>query len=463
MPPAAMAPAAPSAVARDRQLKPVLGEHPQDEYFRLLVQANPFASQLLNTLPEVQNGDAAELVLAEIATNTRELVETRTRTQAKCSGRVAKDLERQGRDLWNACLRLSRQEDARKTGERPKLFTKVRVLAFCMIAVGRDNFDHEHVNKGVDASYLLDLALKTVRYCAQNDDISSAGTIMQMGSNYLQSFKKTLPDGTPDAMQNRAFKLEVDYLVIRMSWKQSRMEVAECTFVKIQPLLRGLEAASIETLADTLRTIGSDCLIKKDLLMAAKWLKRAQNAISLCEIDDLSMRGLDIRLEICQSLIRTHLRQDTPEGIEEAESLVLGMESQLGDKPIVLHWRLEILQCRPREEVTVQALATILRRMIRVFDGSGEMLDFLLHHIKELGENAVQLACALLDQLMLQSILPSKLHPLIGRVLIRRIWLAVKDEASDNPAETLQSLLRAIHEHLQGPVEPDVAGAAQSV
>ena len=241
------------------------------------------------------------------------------------------------------------------------------------------------------------------------------------------------------------------------------MEAAECIFVKIQPLPKNLEAASIESLADVLSNIGSGCLQKRDLLMAVKWLNRAYEVVTLYEVDDLSMRGLDVRLGIYQGLVRKHLGLGTPEGIAEAEGLVFRLESQMGDSPVVLHWRLEILRCKPREEVTVLAHATILRRMIRAFDGADETLNLLLHHIKELGETTVQLACALLDQLVLQSILTSNRKDLIGKVLIRRTWFAVKDEESDNPAETLQNVVKAIHDHSPEPVESDVAGAAQFV
>lgn len=204
-------------------------------------------------------------------------------------------------------------------------------------------------------------------------------------------------------------------------------------------------------------------LQKKDFAMALKWLRRAQGAISSCEVDELSLRGLEIRLAICQSLVRTHLGQGSPRALQEAESLVANMETQLGDKPIVLHWRLEILQHAPREEVNTNAYATILRRMIRAFDNSDETFVFLLHHIKELGDRATQLACALLDELLLQRVVPSKQMEHIGKALVRRIWFAIQVEEHEGSLSVLVNLLNTLYEMLQTPVESPIAGAVHAV
>ena len=177
-----------------------------------------FAHQLLNTLPEAQHGEDSGLLLAEIATNTRELLDLRDRDDQTCSDRTAKDLERQGRDLWNSCLRLVRQLDAQGTGQRQsKLLTRVRVLAFHMIAMGCENLNRQTGHDEMNAAYLFNLAMTTVRYCAQTDDLSPAGAIMQLGAGYLQKYKDMVHHGSADAAQSRVFKRAADYSIMRMA------------------------------------------------------------------------------------------------------------------------------------------------------------------------------------------------------------------------------------------------------
>lgn len=197
--------------------------------------------------------------------------------------------------------------------------------------------------------------------------------------------------------------------------------------------------------------------------MALKWLQRAHDTLSICEVDELSLGGLETRLAICQSLIRTYLGQQTAQARQEAERIIMDMEAQLGDKPVVLHWHVELLQHSPREEVDVQTYASILRRMVRAFDRSAENLDFLLHHVKELGERSIQLACALLDELLLQGVAAAKQHEHVGKVLIRRIWFSVKEEDAERSVSALANVLNTLYQLLHEPAEPAAAGAAHYV
>lgn len=232
---------------------------------------------------------------------------------------------------------------------------------------------------------------------------------------------------------------------------------------RLEPLRQDLDTNSTEMIADALQHIGADFAQKQDHPMALKWLKRAQQTINSSDIDELSVDGLEIRLAICQSLFRALLSQMTPEALQEAEELVSLMEDQVGDKPVVLHWRLEILQKVPKEEFNAQAYASILRRMVRAFDCSDETFRFLLHHIKELREMSATLACGLLDEFMLQRVIPSGKTDYIAKTLVRRVWLVVMGDGSMNTLSNLEKLLTTTYDATFKPVEPDVAGAAQSV
>lgn len=212
-----------------------------------------------------------------------------------------------------------------------------------------------------------------------------------------------------------------------------------------------------------MENIGTWCFLKQDFAFALKWLQRARATLSICPADELSARGLETRLAISQSLIRTYLAQGTTQALQDAEGIVVDVETQLGDRPITLQWRLELLQNSPKEEINAQAYATLLRRMIHAFDHSDENFGSLLCHIKELGERASQLACTLIDEFILKMLAPSCKDEHLGKALVRRVWFSAKEEETTSVVKELSTMLNALYRILDEPVSPEVAGAVHSV
>jgi hypothetical protein len=236
-------------------------------------------------------------------------------------------------------------------------------------------------------------------------------------------------------------------------------------FNKTGTLRAALDTLSAESMADTLRHIGSDCYSRADLAMAVKWSKRALDVINAQPIDRLSVEGLGTRLAICQTLVQSLLGLGTPEAISEANDLVSYAESEMGDKPIVLHWRLEILQRSPDEVFDVETYASILRRMVRIFDFTDQTFHFLLHRIKDIRSKSSRLACGLLDELITQRVLRSERVEWVEKALVRRVCMSTM--ATDIPEEdtivSLLDLLNVVRETILEPLSPDVAAAVQSV
>ena len=250
------------------------------------------------------------------------------------------------------------------------------------------------------------------------------------------------------------------------SWKESRLDVAEHIFSKAEGLLQRLDASTSESLADTLRHIGADMLAKSDISMAVKWLKRAYDVIHMQSIETLSVEGLDIRLATCHDLIQGLLCSGTEEAISECESLISYVESEVGDKPVVLHWRLELLMKSPGEIFDAESYASILRRMVNAFDFSDQSFLFLLHHIVDLHFKSSKLACGLLDELLMSKVLQSGKVEWLGQLIVRRVWMGTKEEDLDrmhNETRALKSLLDFVSETTNVRLDPDIVGAIQSV
>lgn len=247
------------------------------------------------------------------------------------------------------------------------------------------------------------------------------------------------------------------------SWKESRLDVAEHMFIKTENLHQKLDASSAENMADTLRHIGADLYSKGDFLMSIKWLKRARRILNSQQLDRLSVEGLDNRLAIYQYLVWNHLATKEPEMIAEADELVASVEAEIGDKPIILHWKLEILQRLPDEMCDANTYASILERMIRIFDFTDQSYHFLMHHIKELHRSS-SLAFALLDKFLAQCILQSGNIVWLEKLIVRYAWMSSMETGLSGTGMTaLKEALSTVRRNYPMHLSPECIGAVHSV
>lgn len=233
-------------------------------------------------------------------------------------------------------------------------------------------------------------------------------------------------------------------------------------FAKAESLYQSLDALTAEHMADTLHHIGESLSKDGDHAMAVKWLKRSYNLVSSQGLERLSTSGLELRLAICQGLFQELLRSGSPESLQEANDLVAYIQSEIGDKPIVLHWQLEMLQQSSDEIFDVDCYASILLRMIRSFDFLEATFQFLLYHITEFRVKRLTLACELLDRL-LRLLLLNDRRDWVDKVVVRRIWLAAMEVDSRDALVGLTGLLDEVKAAIPQPLKPEVAGAAHSV
>ncbi|KAK5997795.1 hypothetical protein PT974_00156 [Cladobotryum mycophilum] len=448
-----MAPSDPIAVGRLRKLRSEI----------------EFAVDLHSKLPETHDARAIDLLLAETSHHVQ-TVKTLSQPNGNAIPRqTARDLEKQGRNLWNLSLRLKRDElEATVPREKNRLLVRARLFGFQLLELGRGTRGQKREAES-DMVYLISLAITLGRLCLGDSDLESTRLVLQKAAEYVEALKSMPVSSSSVGGEGARRKLEAEYLAMRtvLSWKEDRLDVAEHMFSKTDTLRQTLDVPSAEIIADTLQHIGFDLSSKGDSAMAVKWLKRAHEIISRQALDQLSTHGLELRLAICQGLVRGLLDIGSQESVQEAGDLIAYVESEIGDKPVVLHWRLELLQKSPDEVFDIDAYASLLRRMIRSFDFSDGTFHFLLHHIKELRERSSRLARGLLDELLLQHILQSTKTDWLNKIVVRRIWMSTMetgsvDESMDASAD-VKNLLDTIHDTLSEPLKPDVAGAAHSL
>ncbi|KAH8714206.1 meiosis protein SPO22/ZIP4 like-domain-containing protein [Ilyonectria robusta] len=418
--------------------------------------------ELLSTLLNSRDSTSIEALLADLNHNIHTANALPLKTTS-LSPQTAKSLKDCGRKLWNECIKERRRKNDGLAPGRAKLLVRTRVFAFLIHALAREN--HQGKRKRDDEEevvYLMHLALTVGRLCVEESDLDGARLGLHKVADYIEQLKSMAGNSQDDP--NLRSRLEAEYLTMRtaLSWKEDRLDVAEHMYSKAEPLRQHLDPSSAEHMADTLQHIGSDLSSKGDYAMALKWLRRAYEMINGQELERLSAEGLELRLAICHHLVQVLLAIGSPEHLREADDLVAYVESEIGDKPVVLHWKLEILQKSPSEVFDTDACASILRRMIRSIDFSDAALGFLLHSIKDLHDRNSRLTMGLLDELLLTRLLPSGNPDWIGKALVRRVWMSSMDPESSNAATDLMGLLMRIPHDSGNLLDADVTIAAQS-
>ncbi|KAF7547940.1 hypothetical protein G7Z17_g7379 [Cylindrodendrum hubeiense] len=414
---------------------------------------------LLSVLTNSRDSSSIEALLADLNHNihTANALPPKTTT---LPSETVKSLKDCGRKLWNECIKERRKkDDGSVSGERAKLLVRTRIFAFLIHALAREI--HQGKRKRDDEEevvYLMHLALTVGRLCIEVSDSDGARLALHKVADYIERLK--LIDGNSHDDPGLKRRFEAEYLTMRTALE--RLDVAEHMYSKAEGLRHHLDAASAEHMADTLRHIGSDLSSKGDYPMALKWLRRAYELINGQELERLSAEGLELRLAICHHLVQVLLAIGSPEHLREADDLVAYVESEIGDKPVVLHWKLEILQKSPSEVFDIDACTSILRRMIRTIDLSDAVLGFLLHNIKELHDRSSRLTIGLLDELLLTRLLPAGKPDWIGKAVIRRVWMSTMEPESPTAATDLMTLIARIPQGPSTSLNADVAIAAQS-
>ncbi|KOS21897.1 hypothetical protein ESCO_001803 [Escovopsis weberi] len=355
-------------------------------------------------------------------------------------------------------------------GHKRRLLLRARLLGFQLLELGR-GARRRGGDAEMDTLYLINLAVSLGRNCFGDGDadLDAARFVLRKMAEYVERLKD-IPGVSSDPEGRAArCKFEAEYLAMRtaLAWKEGRLDVAEHMFSKGDALSQTLDVPSAEIVADTLNHIGSDLAGKGDHVMAIKWLRRGYDILNHQPLDRLSANGLELRLSVCQGLFKSLLDEGSPPSIQEAGDLVAFLEMELGDLPVILHWRLELLQKVPGEIFDLDAYVNLLRRLIRSFDFSDGTFHFLLHHVRGLREKSARLACCLLDELLQRHVFQSNKVEWLNKIVVWRVWISTMDagtagEAEGAPADVMR-LLDSVRDNHPGPLTPDISAAVHSL
>jgi len=229
-------------------------------------------------------------------------------------------------------------------------------------------------------------------------------------------------------------------------------------FTKAERLRRFLTPDYAEKLADVLYEIGKSLLAREDFPLATKWLQRANEIINDQNLEQLSREGIELRLAILQALVTALLGTNTPDGLKSAEGYVSYIESEVGNRPVVLLLKLELLQKTPAEIFDDEAYGSVLRRMIRDFQQTDSAYKLIMHHVRKLHDKSPGAGCAVLDDFIL-ALRAAENDNWMERAVVTRMWMITNQRDSVDTIKTMNTLLS----HLTRPLSADGSIAAQAV
>ncbi|KAK7920786.1 hypothetical protein PG985_008808 [Apiospora marii] len=363
-------------------------------------------------------------------------------------------LEETGTNLWNLCTRKRRNEGERASSGYCRVLLLARIYAFLLLALP-DTKAEKQSNAIVR---IFRLAIKTGRSCIEGGELEFALCALQKAADYnglLHNLQSQLPEDELGLCK----RLEAEHLVLRivLAWKENRLDVAEHLYGKTQSLRHRLDPSTAETLADALYEVGESCLGKQDFAMATKWLERAYDFLRSQDLEMLSRDGIELQLTTSQALVRAFLGLDTTESLQKAENLVGYLESEAGDKLVVLLLRLDVLVKAPGEVFDSNTYANVLRRTMRAMDLSDTTFKLLISRIRKLDDKGPALACQVMDEFIKLHVLPSRKDEWVERALTFRVYMSTSQRDSLETVNGIKSLLDQVQQSSEKPLAAHAA------
>ncbi|KAK2606983.1 hypothetical protein N8I77_005697 [Diaporthe amygdali] len=414
-----------------------------------------FVSDLRRRLPTDKDDSAASETLLRDVQKQNQLLD-RYSDKPNHGMLLDEDLDTEGTKLWNVCTRLGREnaDKPARSSAGLKLILWSRVLAFhilhlcqwstkCTVPI---------------ASHLMELALRMARLCIDDNDVQNARTVLQKAADYHGRLQNLLRTMEPEDV-NQSIEMEAEWTVLRiaLAWRDNQLDVAEHLFAQANSFLDKIKPATSEKIIDIYFQIGKSMLSKEDFSMAEKWLQRAWDSLHGQRLQELPRDAVELRMAILQSLVTALLGLRTSESNERAQNLVTYVESEVGDRPIVLVLSLEILNRSPAEVFDSEAYGNILRRMIRSVQLSGTSFKLLAHHVRRLHSKSPGLGCTILDEFLI-SLIKSGQNDWIDKAVVTRIFVTTQRDFARSIDEAEKSLSRLEH-----PVSTDASFSAQTL
>lgn len=193
-----------------------------------------------------------------------------------------------------------------------------------------------------------------------------------------------------------------------------------------------------ERFTDLLYEIGRDLLERKRYEEAVKWLERAHHLLIEQNVEKLSCDAEDLKLSVTSSLVKALLGLQKEDARSKASDLIDLLQTEVGDKLVVLLLRLELLSVNREFDPT--GYHDYLCRIVATVHLTDANTKTILHHVHKLKSRNSALACKALDQVFLR-LLDTDKEKWIEKVFITRIWTSTALSNSAHAVDSLREFL----------------------
>ncbi|ESZ92874.1 hypothetical protein SBOR_6737 [Sclerotinia borealis F-4128] len=410
----------------------------------------------------------------------------------------AQELDEKAANIWNLGSRLKRSlpgENDEEGGDEAAIYYKawekrnelrsvlvmVRMFAFLVLDCANECGNaggYLHLGSGKDKDNekgekargnmlrLMKVGIKTVRDCFNEEKIDYAVKVLEKLAGYSEGLLHTYEtSGTPEEKATCA-RFTAEYFVLRtiLAWRQDDMQLAEHMFNKTVSSKHFFDHDTTESLSDTLYDMGRALLMKKQHTLAVKWLERAYDVLSSDELDKLSADATELRISIIETLIKALLETKTAESIQRAQDLVDLLESELGDKLIVLLLKLELLTEISNETFDGSAYSAILNKMTRTLVMNPRNLRLFMFHVRKLHDKAPSLACGVLDEMIRLRVKElAVMKEWLEKAILTRIWMTVSGRDTEELFIAVEGFLTVIAENVENSISVEPTMAAHTL
>ncbi|OBT96970.1 hypothetical protein VE01_05545 [Pseudogymnoascus verrucosus] len=372
------------------------------------------------------------------------------------------DLDTEGLTLWNLATRLMRSKDFPISPEQRATLLAARVFAFLLLdgGLGKGN------TSPVFVSRLMKIALKAAKGCIDAKRLDFALKVLEKAAVYEGQL--SMHDGTVKSSLEKSetySQLQSEYYVVRttLAWRQDKVEVAEHMYKKAALSDNTLDPDTAESLGDLLYEMGRDFFKKKQHELADKWLERASRIITGQEIDRLSTDATNLQTSIIQARVQALLAIEREDALDMANSLINNLESEVGDRLIVLLLKLEVLSAPVSRTFDCSAYGDVIYRMIRTVMLTEGNFKLIMHHIRKLNDKGPSLACSMLDSFLQSRLFEAGNEEWIEKALVNRIWISTNTRDCPEVLKSVGEVLEAVGSNISKPLSASATHAAQTL
>ncbi|KAF3349397.1 Oxalate decarboxylase oxdD [Verticillium dahliae VDG2] len=371
------------------------------------------AKSLQEHLPSLLDAPSIEPLLQRLsdATQTASCVVPKSALKK----RSGVELASRARELFNLCVASERSQSAEMLPVRTKLLLQSRLLAFLMMHLALWTGDEGLDVKMGDVELLFSMVFKVATLFIGDEDHGSAVTVLQKAAEYTLLFPRLRPSLDPDELE-LSHRLEAEYLILRtaLALKESRIDVAEHMYAKVEQLRASLDPTSAENLAEVLFATA---------------------------LDRLSQRAAHLRLIIGGAFVNALLSTEEPQDFETASNIVQSISSEVGETPVVLVLRLEVLQRSRPEVFDKEAYATCILGLVRSFNHSEPYYRLIEPHTWNLFQLDQDLGCDITDEWLRTRIANSERDAWVERAVLRRLSMSVRQISTSTVLDSVTDVL----------------------